>query len=399
MKLYFKILLFLILVKSDLYLFSQNLIPNGSFEIIGSCPTLGGQLYFAHPWKNPSNIGDPSRTPDIFNSCTHTGVGVPVNMCGYQYAKSGSGYAGFGCYASYMHAREYIEVKLNDSLRQGEKYKIKFYVNLSNYSAYAIDCIAAYFSKEFVVWNSNLSMPVTPQIKSVNSKFLSDTLNWMLVEGDLIAKGGEQFIVIGNFNSDSATNKILVNDPMYGGAYYYIDDVSAYKYSEPLITAEAGDNVSICLGEGTQIGSPATVNYTYHWKAAEGISDTLTAQPIVTPTHTTTYYLTQFDYMENETRDSVTVNVDPCIDELIIPNAFTPNNDGYNDKFVIRNTKGWMITLTIYNRWGKKIYESLNYENDWNSGGAPDGVYYYTLHAKAIEGVQEERYGSIEILR
>ena len=71
------------------------------------------------------------------------------------------------------------------------------------------------------------------------------------------------------------------------------------------------------------------------------------------------------------------------VDEIEIPNVITPNHDGVNDYFVIKNIERIeSSTLRIYNRWGKKIFEASPYKNNWNGNGAPDGVYYYELDYK-----------------
>jgi gliding motility-associated-like protein len=64
--------------------------------------------------------------------------------------------------------------------------------------------------------------------------------------------------------------------------------------------------------------------------------------------------------------------------QLWIPNIFTPNNDGYNDTFYIRNLPD-DSKLVIKNRWGKIVYRSNNYLNDWNGDDLTDGIYYYQL--------------------
>jgi|GEM_PF-4888867 len=64
---------------------------------------------------------------------------------------------------------------------------------------------------------------------------------------------------------------------------------------------------------------------------------------------------------------------------FLIPNVFTPNNDGINDTFFIRNLPVSTI-VRIVNRWGKVVFESNNYQNDWNGGDHPDGIYYYTVN-------------------
>jgi gliding motility-associated-like protein len=65
-------------------------------------------------------------------------------------------------------------------------------------------------------------------------------------------------------------------------------------------------------------------------------------------------------------------------DEIIIPNIFTPNSDGINDIFQIEflpaNSK-----LAIYSRWGNQVYQSDNYQNNWDGQNHSPGVYYYIL--------------------
>jgi gliding motility-associated-like protein len=67
-------------------------------------------------------------------------------------------------------------------------------------------------------------------------------------------------------------------------------------------------------------------------------------------------------------------------EDIIIPNVFTPNNDGLNDAFVIENVQYYDNTLTIYNRWGQAVFEATNYRNNWRALDLPDGTYYYVLH-------------------
>ena len=78
---------------------SQNLVPNGSFEILDTCPISTGGIYHANPWFQPvfwngTNAFGISSS-DIFNKCTIDILAqVPLNGIGYQNAKLGNGYAG-----------------------------------------------------------------------------------------------------------------------------------------------------------------------------------------------------------------------------------------------------------------------------------------------------------------
>jgi gliding motility-associated-like protein len=65
-------------------------------------------------------------------------------------------------------------------------------------------------------------------------------------------------------------------------------------------------------------------------------------------------------------------------DCLLIPNVITPNRDGANDVFAVRGLAPGPWALTVYNRWGKQVYQASDYRNDWG-GDAPPGLYYYLL--------------------
>ena len=86
----------------------------------------------------------------------------------------------------------------------------------------------------------------------------------------------------------------------------------------------------------------------------------------------------------------------------LIPEVFTPNDDGKNDLFVIKGIKGTENTLTVYNRWGNKVYKMENYDNTWNGmpnvGGTlgnqklPQGTYYYILEFKGDQKKGKNEY-------
>ncbi|WP_432710853.1 Ig-like domain-containing protein [Pedobacter sp.] len=82
-------------------------------------------------------------------------------------------------------------------------------------------------------------------------------------------------------------------------------------------------------------------------------------------------------------------------EDLFIPGGFSPNNDGINDYFVIENGSRYQIHLEIFNRWGNRIYRSVNYKNEWNGkttegirvgDDVPTGTYYYVIK---IDGVNK----------
>lgn len=84
----------------------------------------------------------------------------------------------------------------------------------------------------------------------------------------------------------------------------------------------------------------------------------------------------------------------PELGDFIIPNVFTPNDDGFNQYFVIDNDL-LGSRLKVFNRWGRLVYESINYQNNWNGGDLPPGVYYYWISGDCFD----QQKGWVSIIR
>ena len=92
-------------------------------------------------------------------------------------------------------------------------------------------------------------------------------------------------------------------------------------------------------------------------------------------------------------------SISECLDvvnDIVVPNVFTPNGDGRNDLFEIKDLQLGIASLKIYDRWGIKIYESSAYNNDWSGGSATDGVYYYIMDYPPLS---KNYTGFIELLK
>ncbi len=76
--------------------------------------------------------------------------------------------------------------------------------------------------------------------------------------------------------------------------------------------------------------------------------------------------------------DTLIINYKYC-GEIYIPNIITPNNDNINDYFKIKGIEEDEWELEIINRWGKTVYKTNDYINDWKADKEPDGVYFYIL--------------------
>jgi gliding motility-associated-like protein len=78
------------------------------------------------------------------------------------------------------------------------------------------------------------------------------------------------------------------------------------------------------------------------------------------------------------------LTVSDCEGPFIISNIITPNDDGQNDTWKISDyTKIAGCNVSIYNRWGQPVYQTTEYQNEWNGTKdgepLPDGVYFYSI--------------------
>ncbi len=89
--------------------------------------------------------------------------------------------------------------------------------------------------------------------------------------------------------------------------------------------------------------------------------------------------------------------------DFLIPNAFSPNNDGFNDAFRVVGIETIPQNFfKVFNQWGRVVYSASNYDNQWdgksNSGGElPSDTYYYIFEVKGDRPMNFEGY--IELRR
>ncbi|MFN8235928.1 MAG: T9SS type A sorting domain-containing protein [Bacteroidia bacterium] len=222
-----RIKLLILFVFISLSGFSQNLVLNPSFEDTLPCNQINNPPSLTcYPWFMPTN-----GSTDYFTQNATCGVDgfVPVNMFGYQYARTGIAYCGLGVWSRSQlipHYREYLEGILMDTLKIGHTYCVSFYVVNANITRFFSSDIQLYFSQDSAInYMTNYVMNFTPQITN-NNGIIYDTLNWTQISGTYVAGGGGKFITIGNFKDDNTIildSNTYANDP---SVYFYIDDVS-----------------------------------------------------------------------------------------------------------------------------------------------------------------------------
>lgn len=115
-------------------------------------------------------------------------------------------------------------------------------------------------------------------------------------------------------------------------------------------------------------------------------------------------------YIENKcftTARTLQLETENCDCDLLLPNVFTPNEDGFNDTFgVTLHQRMLLATLYIYNRWGNLIYSSSQPKARWNGTfqGKPaaSGVYYWSVNYTCLQAgtpVRQQKKGKVTLLR
>lgn len=149
-------------------------------------------------------------------------------------------------------------------------------------------------------------------------------------------------------------------------------------------TADAGPDKDIIEGQSIQLSAASNgSNNNYKWFPDKYISNTDSLRPGINPINDITYYLT---VTSNNgcgiAKDSVKIHV---FKKVIIPNAFSPNQDGINDTWGIKALNSYNdYELSVFNRYGQLIFTTKNYSKPWdgtyNGHSLPVGTYYYLIN-------------------
>jgi gliding motility-associated-like protein len=170
-------------------------------------------------------------------------------------------------------------------------------------------------------------------------------------------------------------------------------------------TVNGGGDLHLLQGGQVTINATATGNapLTYKWTmangaAAVGLNHDNVLTPAASPADDVTYMLTVTS--ANGCSASATVNI-TVLKSPVVPNTFTPNNDGTNDTWDIKYLDSYPnCTVEIYNRLGEKLYSSIGYPTPWDGsykgGQLPVGTYYYIINPKNGRKVIS---GSVTIIR
>lgn len=167
----------------------------------------------------------------------------------------------------------------------------------------------------------------------------------------------------------------------------------------PTPVANAGPDKSILKGFESRLGSGTAQNgVAYNWTPALYMDSTNRARPRIRPQDSVTYTLTATSVWGCSSTDDVAVQV---IDQLYIPNAFTPNGDGRNDNWRIPHLDPEMgAEVRVFNRFGQLVYQNtggiINWNGSYQGKPHPAGTLVYFIKFK---GELAQLKGTLQLLR
>ena len=172
-------------------------------------------------------------------------------------------------------------------------------------------------------------------------------------------------------------------------ADFIIDPVSHGKVNEPVIFTD------MSVGNGSNIIS-WNWNFDFNNYGVANPNFAFTQGPhTVLYNNQGTYSVWLEVTADNNCKDTVVKDY-LIVNDIIAPNVFTPNGDGHNDFLVFKNLEYQpMNHLIIFDRWGRNIYETDSYLNNWDGDGHSAGTYFYILTVKGIDPIK----GTVTILR
>lgn len=241
---------------------AQNLVPNPGFEAYSQCPPYPGQIHLAEEWDSPNN-----NTTDYFHRCapTEDGASVPANLLGTQSPYAGHGYAGIRTWIPVIPGnpeyREYLSVQLTQPLAAGATYALSFQASLAETASHASDDLGMYLSA--TPFDNERRYERSPHLRLPTGEPLENETDWMRVAGTYTAQGGEQYLLIGAFETDEEMLREKIRENDEPKVYYYIDEVVVRPCMEPTQLDPVVDT-DLCRGEQLLLEGPADA-VAYRW--------------------------------------------------------------------------------------------------------------------------------------
>jgi len=317
--------------------------------LVDTCPNNLGQIYYAKPWFQPNSFMGNHRiasSSEYFN-CSNAISGTASNFFGFQNSLSGNGYAGIivrTIGSTTANYREYIECPLLKPLMVGNKYCVEMYVCLAEYSKISTTRLGFVFSNDSI--NADAFSPYWFKPLS----FLAPQ-----VENDstaFITDTLNWVLISGSFIANGGERFLTIGN-------FFDDNRTPFQ--------------------GTGFGS-----------SLESVAY---------------YYI---DDVSVTCCDSSGICEEPVItnNELFIPNAFSPNNDGHNDRLRVLGNAN-KIEFKVFDRWGEMVYSytggemsaGTGWDGTYKGKQLDNAVFVYFAKVTLPDGKEVEMKGNVSLIK
>ncbi len=166
----------------------------------------------------------------------------------------------------------------------------------------------------------------------------------------------------------------------------------------PLPEVGLPGDTTLCIGMPLNIGTTIQSDVRYLWNTGD-------TSCCITISQSGAYTLEAINKC-GSVKDEMQVSYVKCKYCFFVPNAFSPNGDGKNDRFnVLETCLVEKYKLEIFNRWGELVFTTLSTSKSWdgtyNGRDAEGGVYFYRINALLTDKSKEEieLKGDITLIR
>lgn len=239
-------------------------------------------------------------------------------------------------------------------------------------------------------------------IPEVNAAISGDTSVCLGKSVTLTANGGTDYLWNTGENSTSiSVSPVLSSVYSVTSSNSCFTDSSSALVSVSYIVASATDDTTLLIGSSAQLNASGGVLYL--WEPPANLSCSNCPDPVASPLENTMYIVTVTDAGGCAGIDTVNITIDDS-KAVFVPNIFSPNGDGENDVLYVFGKGIVKSELTIFNRWGEKVFESDNKNRGWDgvsSVGTPlnTGVFVYYLTVEFYDGSIQRMEGNITLVR
>ena len=234
---------------------------------------------------------------------------------------------------------------------------------------------------------------------SLTNPTLSTSIGSPSQTGDYIAEAKNNYCPLGS--TVDPVSVIIYQEPNIVGLLERLEDGSIRTIDSGIIKRPIQRGLTQPVSLDLEVLVSPILDANYVWEVAENPSVLISYQDS----------LSTYEFIK-QINDELTIGVSngSCYDTetytifyyypLTVPNAFSPNGDGVNDKWYIYGLTDFPNAIvSVYNRWGNRLYEEkYTEENAWDGKGSAVGTYYYIIKLNK-EGYPEALTGSLTITR